>query len=271
MNIKPRKVQPMNMNIELHRPDEPMNPEEHSSSCILFFMRCPEMGEMKKRLSTHLDDEFILRLHENFIRDHLATLEELEEKETDLWICTSHEMSVEECTVWLGRDRTGVVVPQEGSDIGERMKNCFLRAFENGYRRAILMGSDIPDLPGGIILQALHSLETHDSVIGPSTDGGYYLIGFTRKTFIPRIFENIPWSTEKTLGKTLEVLEEHGLNKHLLPEWNDVDTFHDLIELVKRNRHTPFRDSGTMLCLRDNPIVHDALESGRNLCPGETP
>jgi glycosyltransferase A (GT-A) superfamily protein (DUF2064 family) len=108
------------------------------------------------------------------------------------------------------------------------------------------MGSDLPDLPGGIIRDALLSLDSFDSVIGPSKDGGYYLIGFKETTFTPEVFGPLPWGTDAVLGKTLRILEEQGRTAHLLACWNDVDTFSDLKDLLLRSDSTGFSHSYTM-------------------------
>ena len=82
---------------------------------------------------------------------------------------------------WLGGQYPFYL--QNGSDLGRRMKNAFKKVFEEGIQTAVLMGTDFPDLPEKIISSALSGLETHDAVIGPTIDGGYYLIGFRKKTF----------------------------------------------------------------------------------------
>jgi hypothetical protein len=143
-------------------------------------------------------------------------------------------------------------VPQEGNDLGEKMKNAFVRSFSAGTEKAVLIGSDIPDLSMAIIDEASVSLDTCDAVIGPASDGGYYLIGFRKDSFLPGVFEGIPWGTESVCGETLRLLYRAGCRVHVLPEWHDIDTADDLRSLFVRNEHSAFRKSKTMSIIREN-------------------
>ena len=100
-------------------------------------------------------------------------------------------------------------MPQTGDDLGERMEQAFVRVFSEGFREAILIGSDIPGLSSGTVQEAFASLAGHDAVIGPANDGGYYLIGFTRRAFYPEIFHSMPWSTPAVFRETLGRLRRH--------------------------------------------------------------
>jgi glycosyltransferase A (GT-A) superfamily protein (DUF2064 family) len=86
-------------------------------------------------------------------------------------------------------------------------------------------------------------------VIGPSSDGGYYLIGFSKAHFLPDIFDGISWSTEYVFQQTIDVLKGHSTDVHILPQWFDVDTPADLRELIERNRNTAFNKSKTFTYL----------------------
>ncbi len=116
--------------------------------------------------------------------------------------------------------------------LGERMKNGFLEAFNMGAKRVVLIGSDIPDLSLELTEEAFTSLEENDVVLGPSYDGGYYLIGFTHHTFSPHVFEGIPWSTETVFEKTLRILNQAGQRIHILKHLRDIDTVEDLKHIV---------------------------------------
>jgi len=108
------------------------------------------------------------------------------------------------------------------------------------------MGSDSPDLPEEVIIEAREALEIHDAVIGPSLDGGYYLIGFKSNAFLPKAFEGITWSTDAVFRETMARLKEAVRDVFILPPWNDVDTFDDLIGLCKSIRNPNFSSSETM-------------------------
>ena len=145
---------------------------------------------------------------------------------------------------WLGI--RCLYLPQRGSDLGQRMKNSFTSAFNSHFNPVILIGSDIPDLPGAFIKKALLALKTHEVVIGPSFDGGYYLIGFGNNAFLPGAFDEINWGTQTVFHDTLTVLQSAVYNIHLLPKWGDVDTYAHLKHLIERNQNTAFRYSKTI-------------------------
>ena len=103
--------------------------------------------------------------------------------------------------------------------------------FAKGWTRVIVAGSDVPGLDGETIRAADRALDEHDVVIAPSPDGGYSLIGLRRE--IPDLFQEIPWSTDEVLGRTMEVAVDRGLSVRRLPSLADVDTFEDLTRLVQ--------------------------------------
>jgi rSAM/selenodomain-associated transferase 1 len=117
-------------------------------------------------------------------------------------------------------------VPQVQTDLGQRMYQALLQQLQSGAKRALLIGTDIPSLPATHITQAFDLLKTKDVVIGPSTDGGYYLIGISRPC--PEIFENITWSTPTVLSETIDSLRLQNYSLGLVPPWFDVDTPEEL-------------------------------------------
>ena len=122
---------------------------------------------------------------------------------------------------------------QKGADLGERMQHAFETAFEQGYQKVLIIGSDLFDLKSIHITTAFEALENHDLTIGPSLDGGYYLLGM--KELYPAVFKNKKWGTDSILGNTLKDLQQQ--NVKLLEALNDIDTFEDLQqqpELLKK-------------------------------------
>lgn len=113
---------------------------------------------------------------------------------------------------------------QEGKDLGEKMYLTFKNELTY-YNKVIIIGSDLPDLQEKDILDAFKKLKNHDIVIGPTFDGGYYLIGM--KTPI-QLFENIEWSTEKVFDTTIRKINDLNLSIHLLKKKRDIDTIKDL-------------------------------------------
>ncbi|MCE2453987.1 MAG: glycosyltransferase, partial [Nitrospinae bacterium] len=123
---------------------------------------------------------------------------------------------------------------QTGADLGMRMAAALGRCLAFG-RRAVLIGTDFPDLPHEILIDAFRNLDSGDDAkitLGPAADGGYYLVGMNR--FVPDIFAGIPWSTGEVLSRTMEKAHTLGVGTSLLPEWRDVDDADDLEALKDR-------------------------------------
>ena len=140
---------------------------------------------VKTRLSRSLDADIVLNLYKNFVTDILAML-----ARTGMTVIPCHHPpdagdAVQE---WLGSSYR--LYPQAGDNLGEKMVGAFHRAFADGFRRVLLMGTDVPDLPETVIRDGFKGLETRPAVIGPSEDGGYYLAGFNHDTFEPAVSYN---------------------------------------------------------------------------------
>jgi rSAM/selenodomain-associated transferase 1 len=218
--------------------------------CILFFVKYPERGAVKNRLAVDLTAVDIVELYRNFVLDIITMLEELR---MPFQICYFPDDAEKRFIAWLGNHYR--YMPQQGKNLGERMQNSFVQAFLKGFHQVIIMGSDSPDLPRTFIEEAFSSLKTMDSVIGPACDGGYYLLGFKKKTFLPRVFEKIPWSSSSVFQESLRVLQAAGHKTFLLPRWHDIDTLGDLKNLIRRGRQSPFSNSRTMSFLLRHPMI----------------
>jgi rSAM/selenodomain-associated transferase 1 len=116
---------------------------------------------------------------------------------------------------------------QNGIDLGERMLNAFKEGFDAGYKKIVLIGSDLPDIDAKHIIKGLDALESNEVVFGPAEDGGYYLIGLQK--LIPEIFLNKPWSQPHLLKNTLQELQQLNVSVATLDTLNDIDTYEDLI------------------------------------------
>jgi hypothetical protein len=186
-------------------------------------MKYPERGRVKTRLAASMGDERALELYKRFLLNILSTLN----KGTFLfYLCFYPADALESLRKWMGGDY--LYMPQQGENLGERMKNGFIEAFTLNFKRVVLIGSDIPDLPLEFIEEAFASIREKDCVIGPSSDGGYYLIGFKDTKFSPQVFKGIPWSTERVFEETMKILEREGLTVHTLRPLRDIDTIDDL-------------------------------------------
>jgi rSAM/selenodomain-associated transferase 1 len=225
---------------------------KNQDTCILCFVKYPEKGQVKLRLTVDLDDDVVVELYRNFVLDVVSILKKLD---TQFYLFFSPLNTKKKFREWLGSSYS--YVPQEGNDLGERMKNSFFYAFAEGFHRVILVGSDSPDLPGDFLRNAIVELQTHDMVLGPSCDGGYYLIGFRDDTFLPSVFDGISWSSSTVYQETMTKIKTAGRSLSLLPAWSDVDIISDLKNLVRRNRNTAFKSSHTISYLRRNKIIVD--------------
>ena len=191
--------------------------------CLLFFIKDPGKGRVKTRLASAIGDKLAVKLYRRFLLEMLFTLN----RGTFLfYLCYSPENSLDNLKDWLGDHY--LYMSQGGENLGEKMKNSFVEAFSMSFKRVVLIGSDIPDLPLEFIEEAFTSLREKDVVIGPSFDGGYYLIGFKDQTFSPRVFDGIHWSTGSVFEETLKVLKQEGLAVHTLQPLRDIDTVEDL-------------------------------------------
>ena len=179
---------------------------------IIIFVKAPRPGFVKTRLAATIGNEAACaaycQLTENVLT-HLAPLPHLEIRFTP-------DDAEKEITQWLRDDWTSR--PQGNGELGERMHRAFTEA--NGP--AIIIGSDCPQVELSDFRTAAKALQTHDAVIGPATDGGYWLIGLNAP--YPALFKGIEWSTGGVLQSTLAKADEAGLSVQLLRELEDVDT-----------------------------------------------
>ncbi len=249
-----------------------------NKNAIIFFFKYPQLGTVKTRLAKDLGDTFTLSLYKCFLRDMLSKL-------TSPKFDTHLLMDPGEKIPAMRRQLEDMgyrfpIHPQIGNDMGERMKNAFEVVFsqtnnqqccqnrnpedcqtssqpnDQKYGGCLLIGSDFPDLPVWMLEEAFNHLETADSVLGPTMDGGYYLIGFRRETFYPEAFQNIRWSTDTVFQNTLNILRKQQNWVTILRRWADVDEPHDLDAFFKRNREGKFGDSFTMALLEQHLKAH---------------
>ncbi|MHC4488680.1 MAG: TIGR04282 family arsenosugar biosynthesis glycosyltransferase [Planctomycetota bacterium] len=218
--------------------------KSYNNSCVLLFAKSPIRGQVKTRLAAQLGHDTATRLYENFVLDVLTLLNGLN---VPFRICLDPPHADEQVKQWLGKEYS--YAPQIGQDLGQRMRNAFSQAFSEGFNNVVIIGSDSPDLPAEYLDLAFKVLGMNNVVVGPSSDGGYYLLGFSRKSFLPEAFNNILWSTDSVFEQTVRILKRHGRNVYRLPLWHDVDTIADLKSLLLRTRNTAFEKSKTYLYL----------------------
>ena len=218
--------------------------------CILFFAKYPQVGQVKTRLAGEVGDEHAAELYKRFVLDMLSMLNGLD---TDIIIAVEPAGACGAFSEWTGGQYR--YVGQVGRNIGEKMKNAMEAVFEEGYDRAVLIGSDLPDLPGDFLRYALDALDRYDAVMGPAHDGGYYLISFGRRNFLGEVFRDMAWGGEEVFTRTMNLLDRAGRRTHVLPEWYDIDTAADLQNLVIRCEDTKGAAVQTMAYIAENRLV----------------
>ncbi len=212
---------------------------------VLLFVKLPEQGKVKSRLARDMEWGLVRRLYESMVLDTIAMLQR-----TKVPFLIYHDPpdAFERMRSWLGPDYS--YIPQTGADLGERMEQAFVRIFREGADKALLIGSDIPGLSSAVILEAFESLASHDAVIGPARDGGYYLIGFQKNGFEAAVFHDMLWSTKAVYNETIMRLRENARKFHVLPQCTDVDTKEDLKTLLPELEKQGPADSQTLKLLR---------------------
>jgi hypothetical protein len=197
-----------------------MTLEENKDRLLLIFTRNPKLGKCKTRLAATIGDQAALDIYMILIR-HTAEIT----KDLSCSKEVYYSEEVPENDLW-GKDNYAKQL-QKGNDLGERMYNAFKSGFQKGYKKIILIGSDIYDLNSETIEEAFVEIENADFVIGPAADGGYYLVGM--KTLNNEIFQNKNWGTETVLEDTLNNLNHKKVK--LLEIKNDIDVYEDLEDI----------------------------------------
>jgi len=210
--------------------------------------KAPLKGSVKTRLSPYLSPADAATLYECLLADIVAKLEK--HKGSEFWLAFAP--GGEE---YFSQNYVGIrLLAQRGKDLGERLHHVFVDLFRRGYGEIVVADSDSPTVPLSSIDQAYKQLseEGCDLVLGPSDDGGYYLIGLKRPT--EPIFYDIPWSTESVVDTTLERAGELALRVGLLSPAYDIDVEEDLKRL--------WNDFMTLEHLRElAPRTHEYLRN----------
>ena len=226
-----------------------------NNSCLLFFVRNPERGDVKTRLAATFGQNVARDLYCCFILDMLSTLESTG---FPIIICYYPADALDDLKGIVGEGYA--FQPQYGEDLGDRMKNGMVDSFTQGFDPVIVIGSDIPDLPVAYIRESFAALETYDSVIGPAFDGGYYLIGFKQESFLPEAFQGIEWGTGTVLSRTLDIFRDNQRTAYLLPPLRDIDTLEDLKALIAKHENIS-QCPRTMSYLKNSQILEPTRQS----------
>ncbi|MEL7833089.1 TIGR04282 family arsenosugar biosynthesis glycosyltransferase [Fodinibius sp. Rm-B-1B1-1] len=188
-------------------------------SALIIFVKNPEKGKVKTRLAKTVGDEKALDVYHELLRITKSVADSISVNK-QVW----YSQFVEENDLWS--KGTYEKYPQEGENLGQRMQHAFREAFESEQQKVVIIGSDCASLRNEIVQEAFNKLDTHEVVIGPAQDGGYYLLGMSE--YYPVLFEGKSWSSSSVLQSTVEQVEKMNLSYHLLPTLNDIDTEADL-------------------------------------------
>lgn len=191
-----------------------------SKTLVMVFTRNPELGKVKTRLAKTIGDEGALKIYKFLLAHAEKTIRQVsgdkaayyseKVRENDLWNSTIYQKH-----------------QQKGNDLGARMQNAFTNGFNANYDKIVIIASDLYTITATHIEDAFKQLDKHDVVIGPSPDGGYYLLGM--KQLHKQIFTERAWGTDTVLASTLSNLK--NINVHLLEELNDIDTYDDIKDI----------------------------------------
>lgn len=195
--------------------------KQEKDNLLMIFTRNPELGKCKTRLAATVGDQVALDIY-TFLLEHTVQITKglnvtkevhysQNKNDNDLWEAAIYNK-----------------MEQSGSDLGKRMEYAFAAGFEKGYQNIIIIGSDMYDLNQIDLEHAFTTLKTHDYVIGPAEDGGYYLFGM--KSLNSQVFKNKIWGTDSVLKDTLEDLKKENIK--LLEVRNDIDYYEDIKDIA---------------------------------------
>lgn len=188
-----------------------------TEAALIVFAKPPVPGQVKTRLVPALTPADAAHLYEAFLRDALAQYTGLGVHVRLYWASPADDVAAD-----IVPESVAVRL-QQGDDLGSRMRNAFRETLEGGAERAVIIGTDHPTLPTAFIQQAFTGLREPEAIsIGPSADGGYYLLGMN--AFYPQLFAGMRYSHGAVFSETLKRAGQTEAQITVLPRWYDVDT-----------------------------------------------
>jgi rSAM/selenodomain-associated transferase 1 len=202
-----------------------MNSEDNAPDnvALIVFARYPLPGKVKTRLAKTLGDE---RSADFYRACAEYVFQESAKIGTSImrYLFYSENSDKDHIIEWT---KGGFLYAAQGpGDLGERMRRAFRMVFDRGARKAVVIGTDVPDISASLLEEAVQALNNVDVVIGPSRDGGYYLLG--TKRLHDEIFSDIEWGSDKVFTETMMHIEAKRLSVCRLPVLTDIDTEDDL-------------------------------------------
>ena len=199
--------------------------KSYMKRCLIIFAREPKKGQVKTRLAQAVSQEKALDLYKAFLKDTLTLAKKVRSVRKILAYDSNNSCP------YLKKVGTGLYFHhQKGETLGARMIEAINFCKSNfSSAQTVIVGTDSPHLPLSFIKQSFGALKKADVVLGPSEDGGFYLIGMRK--IEPKIFRGVIWSSPSVLRKTLMNAKRLGLKTELLESFFDIDTQEDLTKL----------------------------------------
>lgn len=204
------------------------------SRCLIVFAREPQIGRVKTRFHNHLTPAQTLKLYTAFVHDVLRQTHQLSVEARHLYYTGRQHPD------FLSQFSDFTLVQQRGVSLGERMHRSFVRSWREGHTATVLVGTDCLSLTPALYRAAYAALNKFDVVLGPSHDGGYYLIGLKHPQ--PALLTDIHWGTDTVLTQTLDRIKKVGLCVRLLapqPDMDDWPTLQAFMRQPSPRRYAP--------------------------------
>lgn len=198
-------------------------PEMKVDAGLIVFLRLPEKGKVKTRLAATLGDETALEIYQHLVS---ITLDIVTRSQIPTYLFYTGGLPPAD-----ERDASFSYHMQQDGDLGSKMIEALSFVLTH-HKKALIIGSDCPDLTAELLHTCCQSLDDKDIVIGPAGDGGYYLFGCTESH--PALFTNIKWSTSSVMEQTIEKIKSANLSCHLLNKLYDIDLAEDWIRYKGR-------------------------------------
>jgi uncharacterized protein len=199
-----------------------MSPPPHNRTgrVLGLFAKRPEPGRVKTRLAAETSPEWATQVADAFLRDTVARLAHSDARRVVVFAPADAGGFFTD----LAEGRF-TLTPQDEGDLGRRLGSFVGAELQRGAGAVVVVGTDSPTLPPALVEQAFRELDRADVVLGPATDGGYYLVGCARR--LPPVFEGVTWGGRRVLAETVARLTDPGWRLAVLPPWYDVDTLDD--------------------------------------------
>ncbi|AFY54107.1 hypothetical protein Riv7116_1547 [Rivularia sp. PCC 7116] len=191
---------------------------------LIIFTRYPQPGKTKTRLIPALGAEGAANLQRQMTEYTLSKVKKFQESAAISFEIRFADGNLQLMQNWLGTELNYQL--QGEGDLGKRMENSFMNAFNQGAQEVAIIGIDCPGVNNQVLTEAFQKIQNSDLLLGPAVDGGYYLIALKRA--IGQLFTNIDWGTAKVLQQTVDIAQQLNLSVAYLPTLADVDRPEDL-------------------------------------------